>query len=312
MYKFLNAIRGVNLESPPVFMMRQAGRYHSHYRKIKEQHTFEEICKNPKIAAEVALAPVQEFGFDAGILFSDILFLLETLGYNVVFNPAPEITQGVVKPIDAMSFQADAIIETKKLFGNAPLIGFVGGLATIHHFLIKSGNFRKNHEKIQDFVSEIYALYLQNIMMQINAGASCIAIFDSKSHADINYWQTVQNVINDLRLQTQIPIIYYSNLDEHLRLTNINCFGITSGYNIINIMRNNSDKTFYGNFNEKILTEKPDICRKMIDEYLENILKNTTQEMRTKWIASLGHGVLKESFEENVKYFVQSVRRIFS
>lgn len=72
--KFQNAIKGVAQAVPPVWFMRQAGRYHQHYQKLKEKYTFMQLCKEPELAAEVAMGPIQDFDFDVAILFSDLLF----------------------------------------------------------------------------------------------------------------------------------------------------------------------------------------------------------------------------------------------
>lgn len=313
MGKFLDAINGVNAGSPPVFMMRQAGRYHAHYRKIKEKYTFEEICYTPKIAAEVALGPIETFDFDAGILFSDILFILKTIGYDVIFKPGPQISQGEKRQIDAMNFQSEAIQETKKLLGNVPLIGFVGGLATVHYFLEKSDNYKIEHRKLDDFIADIYEFYIANILLQASAGADCIAIFDSKTHnTSPQYWGIVQGIIDEIKTKTNLPVVYYSNTQSHLNLQGVNCFGLTAEFDIVKHLKVNNSKAFYGNFNQQLLVENPEICKKKIEDYLENILKSTTQEYRKHWVASLGHGVVKESFEENVAYFVKAVREIFA
>ena len=74
---FQNALKRNDQKTPPIWFMRQAGRYHSHYRKLKEKYSFEDLCKTPDLAAEVAYGPIQEFDYDVAILFSDILFILE-------------------------------------------------------------------------------------------------------------------------------------------------------------------------------------------------------------------------------------------
>ena len=94
---FENALKRVNQSIPPIWFMRQAGRYHSHYQKLKEKYTFEQLCKTPELAAEVACGPIKEFDFDVAILFSDILFLLEGLGLGLKFNPGPIFSQYVNK-----------------------------------------------------------------------------------------------------------------------------------------------------------------------------------------------------------------------
>ena len=77
--KFKNALERKPQSTPPIWFMRQAGRYHDHYQNLKKSHTFEELCKTPLLAAETAMGPIEEFDFDVAILFSDILFPLESL-----------------------------------------------------------------------------------------------------------------------------------------------------------------------------------------------------------------------------------------
>ena len=86
---FFNALNKVEQKIPPIWFMRQAGRYHQHYRKLKEKYSFEQLCKEPELACEVTLGPIVEFDFDAAILFSDILFPLDYLGMSLKFNPGP-------------------------------------------------------------------------------------------------------------------------------------------------------------------------------------------------------------------------------
>ena len=81
--RFINALNRKAQSTPPIWFMRQAGRYHSHYQNLKKSYTFEELCKTPKLAAETAMGPMEEFDFDVAILFSDILFPLESLGMDL-------------------------------------------------------------------------------------------------------------------------------------------------------------------------------------------------------------------------------------
>ena len=87
--RFLNALQGKPQKIPPIWLMRQAGRYHSHYQNLKKSFTFEELCKSPKLAAETAMGPIEDFDFDVAILFSDILFPLESLGILCEFATNP-------------------------------------------------------------------------------------------------------------------------------------------------------------------------------------------------------------------------------
>ena len=105
-------------------MMRQAGRYHSHYRILRKEHGFMELCKNPKLAARVALGPIEDF--DVAILFSDLLFPLEALGFGLQYNPAPQLDWHLRESQDfkklnsleqtgeALGFQGEALKETRR------------------------------------------------------------------------------------------------------------------------------------------------------------------------------------------------------
>ena len=145
--KFLNSLNRTPQKGPPVWFMRQAGRYHDHYQALKKDHTFEELCKNPLLAAETAMGPINEFDFDVAILFSDILFPLEALGMDLSYNPGPQFGLHLNEenansllvnqnPISFMNFQGEAIERTiERLPNEKSLIGFVGGPWTLIAFL---------------------------------------------------------------------------------------------------------------------------------------------------------------------------------
>src|SRR5213594_4078382 len=86
--RFQNALARRVQATPPLWLMRQAGRYHRHYQALRQQHSFMDLCKRPELAAEVALGPVMDFDFDAAILFSDLLFPLEALGMGLEYTAA--------------------------------------------------------------------------------------------------------------------------------------------------------------------------------------------------------------------------------
>src|SRR5262245_35375209 len=152
---FIRACRGETTERPPLWLMRQAGRYLPEYREVRKTVSFLELCKNPKLAAEVTLQPIRRFGFDAAILFSDLLVPLEAMGLEVEFTeqgprlPAPVRTPddlGRVTPFDPAR-ATDFVLETIRLLreplGPTPLIGFAGAPFTVATYAIE-GKTAKN------------------------------------------------------------------------------------------------------------------------------------------------------------------------
>ena len=190
---FKNALKRNTQKTPPIWFMRQAGRYHSHYRKLKEKYTFEELCKTPDLAAEIAFGPIQEFDYDIAILFSDILFILEGLGLELKFDPGPKFNSyinsenvndysNIDRGIEHMQFQFEAIKITKeKLPNNKSLIGFVGGPWTLSKYAFGNNNSDLIDTKMNlEFISKILLpLLKKNIQLQLDAGVELVMIFDS-------------------------------------------------------------------------------------------------------------------------------------
>src|SRR4051812_18158990 len=118
---FEAALKKQNDSRPPVWFMRQAGRYHSHYQKLKERHSFLEICKIPEVACEATMGPIRDFDFDAAILFSDLLFPLEAMGMDLTYEVGPKLgwhlkthddlrrLEGGAKLAAKLQFQGDAM-----------------------------------------------------------------------------------------------------------------------------------------------------------------------------------------------------------
>ena len=146
---FLKACRGEKTDYTPIWIMRQAGRYLPEYQKIRGKTTFLELCKNPELAAEVTMQPINIFGMDAAILFSDILIPMEAMGMNLEFHedrgpvfPDPIRDQQAVDnliipdPDETMGFVMDTIRILRSEL-NVPLIGFSGAPFTLATYLIE-------------------------------------------------------------------------------------------------------------------------------------------------------------------------------
>lgn len=134
---------------PPLWLMRQAGRYHAHYQRLRAVHSFETICRTPAIAAQVALGPIEDFDFDAAILFSDLLFPLDALGLRVSYDRGrPEVDgpltferlelfHSMEEALSRLVFQRDAVCLTRaRLSLSKGLIGFIGGPWTLFVYAV--------------------------------------------------------------------------------------------------------------------------------------------------------------------------------
>ena len=160
--RFQNALNRVPQEIPPIWFMRQAGRYHDHYQNLKKSHSFVELCKSPALSAKTALGPIEEFDFDVAILFSDILFPLESLGMNLIYDPGPIFKEHLSEenvsrilnnkdPISSLEFQGEAIERTLDLLpDDKSMIGFIGGPWTLLSFASATNKLDKL-EKIEGY-----------------------------------------------------------------------------------------------------------------------------------------------------------------
>jgi uroporphyrinogen decarboxylase len=123
--RFLRAVRSDPIAVPPIWMMRQAGRYHRPYQALRAKYTFETLCRDPDLSAEVAMGPIEAFDFDAAILFSDLLFSLEALGFGLSYTDGPPKLDGSLDEerirqfrsqddaIERLAFQRDAMRATR-------------------------------------------------------------------------------------------------------------------------------------------------------------------------------------------------------
>ncbi|SVB67109.1 uncharacterized protein METZ01_LOCUS219963 [marine metagenome] len=296
---FENACNRVSQPCPPIWYMRQAGRYHSHYRKLKEKYTFEQLCKIPELAAEVACGPVKEFNLDVAILFSDILFPLEGLGMELRYNPGPQLAgalhKDVAEAIEHMKFQAEALKITREMLdNNVSLIGFVGGPHTIKQY---GGNAKLEH---------LITLLKANINLQLEAGAEKVMIFDS-GVATVDDWPAYVQLLKPL---VSSNVGYYCKEQDVNAVTHYDWagIGIDCTQNLHTLLNNTTKGFVQGNFNEQHLLLPKDELKNKLNIYCDQMEETN----RTGWVCGLGHGVNKNTPEYNVHLFVDTIRRRFS
>ena len=335
--KFLNSLNRTPQKGPPVWFMRQAGRYHDHYQALKKDHTFEELCKNPLLAAETAMGPINEFDFDVAILFSDILFPLEALGMDLSYNPGPQFGLHLNEenansllvnqnPISFMNFQGEAIERTiERLPKEKSLIGFVGGPWTLISYACNinkdSRQINLNNFQIGLLDNVILPLLKENIKLQLNAGAEVVMIFDSAAHQldeeDLNTY--LEKTFNSLAKEFPNKVGYYAKdginyetiiakQDDHE--IDLAGMGLDSNIDIRDYFKKTTNGFVQGNFSEHFLTLPHEEFLPKLDMFI-NKMSDLTPEDRAGWVCGLGHGVLKTTPQENVKEFVQRIREAF-
>ncbi|MEL0177717.1 MAG: uroporphyrinogen decarboxylase family protein [Pelagibacteraceae bacterium] len=322
--KFYNALNRIEQKIPPIWLMRQAGRYHSHYQNLKRKHTFEELCKTPELICETTMGPIQDFDFDAAILFSDILFPLDYLGMGLAFNPGPQFSNPLTDQMlnqekeqsfsDYIKFQIDGLTMIRKtLPKNKSLIGFVGGPYTLFQFAQRHP--QSNSSLLNNFLPVIEKIIEQNIDLQFSVDLDILMIFDTEAqHLSLEEFnKNIKPFIEKISFKYPGKIGYFTkDIDDEKfeSLKSINGLKLTvigSNQDIFTKL-SNTDLSLQGNFtNEYLAIEDINEFKKHLTNFIKYI-KDQDLSKRAGWICSLDHGVLKTTPEQNVKLFIEKIR----
>jgi uroporphyrinogen decarboxylase len=339
---FLRACRRQPVPRTPIWMMRQAGRYLPAYRAVRAKSSFLEMCHTPELACQVTLQPIDEYGFDAAILFSDILVTLPGMGIDVTFpeagpkigNPVrtrAEIDALVVPdPEQATPYVMEAIRHIKRaLADRVPLIGFAGAPLTMLTYAVEGGGSKDYaHTKkllygapeaahaLLDKLARTCATYLE---AQVAAGVDCVQLFDSwggiVSPGDFREYplRYAKRVIEHLRASPTwraggVPIIYFVNgcapyLDDYAS-SGADVLGVDWRVGIDEVRRRVGDGVaLQGNLDPGALFATPGEIRARVADILE-------RAGTVGHIFNLGHGVLPETDPEHVRAMVTAVREL--
>lgn len=338
------ALRRDNQGRPPVWFMRQAGRYHHHYQQLRARHEFMQLCKQPQLAAEVTLGPIEEFGFDAAILFSDLLFPLEAMGMGLRYVPGPQLDwhlsetadlarlHGGARRAEQLAFQAEALaLLRRRLPGECALIGFVGGPFTLYAYAVAgshegfaSAGLRGLHDGLYSgFTDRLRELLAANMAMQAEAGADCVAIFDTAA-GTLGPEQfpeaaaaPVAEVVRLFRARCpDTPVIYYSRDTgpahwAALRAADVQCLGIDWRHDLVDTLHAQAGRwSVQGNIDPQWLLLPPEQLESRLRALFGRLL-DAPRALRAGWICGLGHGVLQQTPEANVKVVLRVQREMF-
>lgn len=330
----LKALRGERMERPPVWMMRQAGRYLPDYLKLKAKYDFFTRIQTPELATEITLQPVDQVGVDAAIIFSDILVIPQAMGMEVLMEEGkgpslPRVIQ-TRQDIDALTtdgveeslkYVMDALSLTKKeLNGRVPLIGFAGAPWTILCYMIE-GKGSKTWDKAKQFaythsglahslLQKITDITISYLKAQAKAGADVVQVFDSwsgaLSPADFKafaqpYLVCIANAVKDVAPVILFPKGSWYALED---LSKSGASGLGLDWCVApQVARELTGNciTLQGNFDPaKLLAPIPEI-KKAVKEMIEGF---GTQQ----YIANLGHGIMPNVPVDHAKAFVEAVK----
>jgi len=338
------ALARTNGGRPPVWFMRQAGRYHRHYQALRARHEFMDLCKQPQLACAVTLGPIEDFGFDAAILFSDLLFPLEAMGMGLRYAPGPQLDwhlrsaadlarlKGGAARASHMAFQAEAIALLRpRLAAECALIGFVGGPFTLYAYAVAGSHEGFARDSIgldgalySGFNAQLCELLAANMVLQAQAGADCVAIFDtaagSLSAAQFAQYAApaLAAVVTLFRARCpRTPLIYYSRDTgpahwAALRDIDLQCLGVDWHHDLTEVLREQSGHiSVQGNIDpEWLLLPAQELEPRLRAEFTR--VQQLPAALRAAWVCGLGHGVLQQTPEDNVRLVLAVQREMFA
>jgi uroporphyrinogen decarboxylase len=331
---FMKAARREPVERTPIWLMRQAGRFLPEYRQLRREVGFLDLCKNPRLCAEVMISAVERLRVDAAILFSDLLLILEPMGIGLEFSAGdgPVLTPPIREAADvdrlreledvaALGFVLDAVRATRAGLSDAlPLIGFAGAPFTLAAYVIEGGGSRDYRlaktlmlsdpgawDALMSRLARAIARYLN---AQIDAGAQAVQLFDS--------WVGCLGVDDYRRyvlpytrsviaaLAPGVPVIHFATGNPALLPLLSEAGGTVIGvdwrirlddaWRLIG-----SDRAIQGNLDPTVLLSTPAVIRRRAAEILAQA------DGRPGHIFNLGHGVLPQTPVDNVLTLVDAV-----
>ena len=331
---FLKALRGESVERPPVWMMRQAGRYLPDFMKLKEKYDFFTRCRTPELATEITVMPIRQVGPDAAILFSDILVVPQAMNIEVEMKPGvgpwlpnpvdtpAKVEQVIVPDVqETLGYVFDAIKLTKQeLNDEVPLIGFAGSPWTILCYCVQ-GQGSKTFDKAKRFcfmepiaahklLQKITDTTIAYLKEKVKAGVDAVQLFDSwggllepNDYKEFS-WQYMQQIIDALK--DEVPVIAYGKgcwfALKDMSQSGAAALGVDWTCDARNARYLSGGQiTLQGNFDPARLYSKPIEIKYMVNDMIKAFGKD-------RYIAKLGHGILPNIPVYHAKAFVDAVK----
>ena len=340
--KFLRALNLQTNPIPPVWFMRQAGRYLPEYQEIRKNYSnFLDMCKQPKVCAELALQPIDRFGLDASILFSDILTIPDALNLGLGFyeGEGPKFSNPISSPQDIdklipfdvnnLDYVFRAVEETKNLLPkDIPLIGFCGSPWTLAAYSIEGGGskdfkktkiFMEEHpDELQKFLEILSNACYEYLRQQVLSGVNALQIFDSWADLLVNnnlnrfslkYTQMLTHLLKTDPVTANIPIILFEKSPNKkivdILFEEITCASLYWKEDIKKAAKELKNKyAIQGNLDPKILLNSDESIWQETQKIC-NIMKDYPG-----FIFNLGHGITPDIDPSKVQVMINAIRQL--
>ena len=335
---FIKACHCEKVPRPPIWLMRQAGRYMPEYRALRKKYNFLQMCQTPELAAEITLQPIHRFGMDAAIIFSDILVTAQAMGgdlefiegtgpvfHNHIQNKQDIEELDISNTADKLDYVCKAIKLVKHNLAETPLIGFAGAPFTVAAYFLE-GKLSKDLKVSKQLLyrepalahlllEKIAIVTIDYLNAQIRAGIDAIQIFESWAHVlSWDHFQTfslhyIQKIIQGLHNPDNIPVIVFGRGSSVF--APLLC---KSGASVLSFDWNSSLSDMrqivpshiavQGNIDPYLLYAS----EKTITTEIHKLLKSVQNKKGI--IINLGHGILLDMDPEKIGLLVELVKRV--
>ena len=336
-------MQGQTVDKVPVWLMRQAGRYLPEYNRTRAKAgSFMSLCKNPELACEVTLQPIERFGFDAAILFSDILTIPDAMGleldfvegrgpiFNKPIGDESDLHRAIQTELDTkLDYVGSAVTLIRaNLDKNTPLIGFAGSPWTLACYVLGGGGSKDEFIQVRKWLytrPDLLTLLLERLTdhiisyltMQIREGADAIMLFDSWGGLlsyhnfplySLHYLRKIVTTLND-NFPSIPKIVFVKGGGVWLEsIAQIGCSGIGIDWTVnIGVAKKLAGKgcAVQGNLDPAVLLGDGNFVRKEVKKLLDGL---TEEDRKNGYIFNLGHGISQYTSPRNVAILVDTIR----
>jgi len=332
--RFIRACRVLPVDRPPLWIMRQAGRALPEYRQLKQKYTFLQLAQTPELAAEVTLQPIRRFGFDAAIIFSDILVVPEAMGMGYSFRETGGVRMDftirseaeverlcVEQVLERLQYVVEAIRLVKgDLRDRTSLLGFVGSPWTLANFMLDGGSskehtraialFHANRPLFEKLCEKLTKAIITFLRMQICAGADAVQIFDTLGgllpaelfQAASGKW--IERIRHAIGKSTPVMVFSKGTRDwSGLVATGADVIGIDHGISLAEAAAQLPDNlAVQGNLDPELLLGAPERTAAATKTLLAQM------DGRNGWIFNLGHGLPPTANLECISAIIDTLR----